>query len=84
MPESATLSRPGAPCRAGGDWVDVRRDHRRHQARGAPRCMAFTSAPVCPDCPDKSRPYACEGVLSAGQTTDHENNQDIGYIGTYS
>jgi hypothetical protein len=42
MPESATLLRPGAPCRAGGGWVDMRRDHRRHQARGAPRCVAFT------------------------------------------
>jgi hypothetical protein len=30
---------------------------------------AFTSAPVCPDCPDKPRPYACEGMLSVGQTT---------------
>jgi hypothetical protein len=81
MPESATLSRPRGPRCAGEDWVDVCEDHRRRQARGAPRCVAFTSAPVCPDCPDKSRPYACEGMLSAGQTTYPKTTRTSGTSG---
>ena len=74
--------RPRGPRCAGEDWVDVWRDHRRHWARDAPWCVALTSAPVCPDCPDKLHPYACEGMLSAGQTTypktpGHRVHRDI-------
>jgi hypothetical protein len=65
-PYGGRQPRPRGPRCAGEDWVDVCEDHRRHQAMGRPG--AFTSVAVCPDCPDKPRPYACEGMLSVGQT----------------
>lgn len=80
-PNGGHQPRPRGPRCAGEDWVDVCEDHWRRQARGAPGCVAFTSAPVCPDCPDKPCPYACEGMLSVGQTTYQETTRTSGTSG---
>ena len=82
-PHGGRQPRPRGPRCAGEDWVDVCEDHGRHQARGAPGCVAFTSAPVCPDVPI-NRSLRVRGHVVCRTDDIPKNNQDIGYIETYS